>query len=234
VGRTDQEAPSTTLRGHRDVTLRQRIRGEESYGVLFVMIILSLTASAAGASSNLGRTVVILLQGGVLLFALWTTRSGNRALRSALVLVPVIVVVAIIVGNGTDIATGIGSATSAALTLTAIGAIVRRVAQHRRIDGATILGVLSVYLLIGTFFASVFSAVAAFSADQFFAQETERSIDFLYFSFVTLTTTGYGDLSASTDLGRMLAVTEALLGQLYLVSVVAIVVANVGRERRET
>jgi hypothetical protein len=56
-------------------------------------------------------------------------------------------------------------------------------------------------------------------------------VDFLYFSFVTLTTVGFGDRTAAGDLGRMLAVTEALLGQLYLLTVVALVIGNIGRER---
>jgi Ion channel len=42
---------------------------------------------------------------------------------------------------------------------------------------------------------------------------------------------GYGDLTARTDVGRMLAVSEALIGQLYLVSVVALLVSNIGRSR---
>ena len=58
-----------------------------------------------------------------------------------------------------------------------------------------------------------------------------HGIDFLYFSFVTMTTVGYGDLTAAGDLGRMLAVTEALIGQLYLVTVVALVIGNIGQER---
>jgi len=53
----------------------------------------------------------------------------------------------------------------------------------------------------------------------------------VYFSFVTLATVGYGDYTAASDLGRMLAVSEALMGQLYLVSVVALLVANMGRTR---
>jgi len=53
----------------------------------------------------------------------------------------------------------------------------------------------------------------------------------MYYSFVTLTTVGYGDLTASTAIGRMLSVTEALVGQLYLVTVVAILVSNMGRSR---
>jgi voltage-gated potassium channel Kch len=54
----------------------------------------------------------------------------------------------------------------------------------------------------------------------------------VYFSFVTLTTVGYGDLTAAFDAGRIASIFEALFGQLYLVSVVALLVANLGRERR--
>jgi voltage-gated potassium channel Kch len=54
----------------------------------------------------------------------------------------------------------------------------------------------------------------------------------VYFSFATLTTVGYGDLTARTDLGRTLAVMEALLGQLYLVTVVSVGVANLVPRRR--
>jgi len=70
----------------------------------------------------------------------------------------------------------------------------------------------------------------------FFAQtDTIARTDFLYFSFVTLTTTGYGDLSAAGNAGRALSVSEAILGQVYLVTVVAVVVSNLGRPapRRE-
>jgi uncharacterized membrane protein len=67
----------------------------------------------------------------------------------------------------------------------------------------------------------------------FFANvDAPDGTDYLYFSFVTLTTVGYGDLVARGSLGRMLAVSEALLGQLYLVTVVALLVGNVGRPRR--
>jgi Ion channel len=81
-------------------------------------------------------------------------------------------------------------------------------------------------------FASVFMTVGTLGDIGFFSQIDEpTSVDFLYFSFVTLTTVGYGDRTAASDLGRMLAVTEALFGQLYLVTVVALVIGNVGRDR---
>ena len=53
----------------------------------------------------------------------------------------------------------------------------------------------------------------------------------LYFSFVTITTVGYGDFTAATDLGRSLAITEALIGQIYLVTVVAAIVGGLGARR---
>ena len=54
----------------------------------------------------------------------------------------------------------------------------------------------------------------------------------LYFSYITMTTVGYGDLTPVGNLPRMLAATEALIGQIYLVTAVALLVGNLGRERR--
>ena len=57
-------------------------------------------------------------------------------------------------------------------------------------------------------------------------------MDYFYFSFVTITTTGFGDLTPVTDTGKMLAAFEALIGQVYLVTVVALAVAGVTNRRR--
>ena len=56
-------------------------------------------------------------------------------------------------------------------------------------------------------------------------------VDFLYFSTITLATVGYGDLVPALRLGRALAVLEGLMGQLYLVTVVALVVSHIGWRR---
>ena len=46
-----------------------------------------------------------------------------------------------------------------------------------------------------------------------------------------MTTTGFGDLTRRHDLGRSMAITEALIGQIYLVTVVALIVSNLGQKR---
>jgi voltage-gated potassium channel Kch len=82
------------------------------------------------------------------------------------------------------------------------------------------------------FFAFVFSAIGTIGDKPFFAQQgTATTADYLYFSFVTLTTVGYGDLSARGGLGRATAVIDALLGQIYLVTVIALLVSQLGRRR---
>jgi hypothetical protein len=93
----------------------------------------------------------------------------------------------------------------------------------------TMFGVLCLYLLIGLMFAVSYGAIDEVSDTSFFTNGSTQRDDHLYFSYSTLSTVGYGDLTAATNLGRSLAITEALVGQLYLVTVVAVIVSNLAR-----
>jgi voltage-gated potassium channel Kch len=96
-----------------------------------------------------------------------------------------------------------------------------------------VLGALSIYFLLGMVYTFAYGALASLDDGPFFAQGTDGTPTIrLYFSFVTLATVGYGDYTAATDLGRTVAVTEALLGQLYLVTVVALLVSRLRPRRR--
>ena len=92
--------------------------------------------------------------------------------------------------------------------------------------------VLCVYILLGMFFAFVYGAINNVGGEAFFAGGAQATVAHcLYYSFTTLTTVGYGDFTASTNLGHTLSVSEALIGQIYLVTVVSLIVANLGRGR---
>ena len=107
-----------------------------------------------------------------------------------------------------------------------------RIVHHRVVTGQTIFGALSAYLMIGFFFSAVFTAIDRLASAPFFAGgQAATSATIQYFSFVTLTTTGYGDYTALGEGGRSMAVLEALLGQIFLVTLVARLVALFGMAR---
>ena len=222
------------VRSHRGMSVGERLRAPDSYGVLLVLIIVSMIVTAIADTTALGRSTVVILQGLVLIYALRTSRAGHRLIRSALLVVPPIVILGTILAVGeSDVAQATVGAVTAVLALGSIAAVVRRIGSHPRVDAATILGALCTYLLIGLFFSAVFATIGALSSGDFFVNVHDpRSVDYMYFAFITLTTVGYGDFVAAGNLGRMIAATEALFGQLYLVTVVALVIGNIGRERR--
>ena len=123
---------------------------------------------------------------------------------------------------------------SLVLVVVAPVAIGWHLARKMALSIETFLGAVCVYLLIAQLFATVFALTAVISGQPFFVQTGHPSaIDYIYFSFVTITTVGYGDFSAAQSVGKMLAVTEAVFGQLYLITVVALVVQNLGTKRQQ-
>ncbi len=97
-----------------------------------------------------------------------------------------------------------------------------RVLHHRRVTHETVLGALCTYVLVGLLFAFLYLAVNELRSEPFFVQPGPHSqSEYLYFSFVSLTTLGFGDLSPAVGLPQALTVLEALLGQIFLVTLVA-------------
>ena len=168
----------------------------------------------------------------MVLFAFLVSRAPRRAWRLATVLVPIAVILGI-VGHVSEsgFAESITAVVAVILPVAAIIVLGRRIVEDLpSVSARTILGLLSVYLLMGMTFAALFVTIAVISDEPFFAQtKTAEPVDFTYFSFVTLSTVGYGDLTAANPMPRMLAAIEGLLGQLYLVTVVAVAVSRVRR-----
>ena len=97
-----------------------------------------------------------------------------------------------------------------------------RILHHSKVTTQTVLGALCIYVLIGLVFANADYGVQLVSGNSFFAQSGHHGpADFAYFSYITMATVGYGDLSPATGLPRTNAVLEALMGQIFLVVLVA-------------
>ncbi len=205
------------------------------FGGVFVLLILTYVFLASAPPT--GRWVPLLgmtLMGATLLAAVLAARSGRVAFyATVIVLVGGLAAVIFAIAGGYSSEEAIAYGVSALLVLAAPVAIVRGVVQRGIIDGRTILAALSIYVLAGMLWAFIELTIQAATSHPFFAQTDKGTTsDFLYFSFVTLTTVGYGDLTAVGGLERALAVLEAMFGQIYLVTVVAVLITNLKSSRR--
>lgn len=215
----------------------ERTKETDRYGLVLVLTLLALLTSAITSLGTWSQLLALVPQAAALLLALYTSGTSRRLLRltvfAFLGLTALLSIAIAVTASAQVIRTGY-AAIMGGLVFTALLAIGRRLARQQRVTMQTVFGALCIYLFVGTLFAVTYGALAAVGAQPFFVQQPNPTgVDFLYFSFVTMTTVGYGDFTAAQDLGRMLAVTQALIGQIYLVTVVAILVGNIGRERRE-
>jgi hypothetical protein len=126
---------------------------------------------------------------------------------------------------------GVWLAVTAALGYSAF-ALVRRVLEHEVVAVGDVIAALAAYVEVALVFAFVYAAADQSAGGEFFTNGVAGNIgDFVYFSVVTITTLGFGDLAPATDLGRSLVMIETLFGQILLVVLVAYLVGSLGGSR---
>jgi hypothetical protein len=208
----------------------------ETYAATLALIIATFGLLGIGGDTDLARTALAVLIAATVDLSLRVARAQPRV-RLVLTAIAVAVAVATalqaLIGNVNDGATRLLDSLLLLLALPAIlVGVIRRLRATQAVTIEAVLGVVSVYLLLGMFFAFVYGSMDRLGAGSFFAQNvTATASRCQYYSFTTLATVGYGDLTARTNLGHTLSVAEALLGQVYLVTVVSLIVGNLGRRR---
>ena len=199
----------------------------DSYGSVLVVLAITYVTSVS-LHADWGASVVLVLQIGTV----WLALRVSRARRTARLVATVALILATVVaaanlfwgGKGTAM-TSLVFSTSALLYLVAPVSILREIVRRRRIDLESVLGAIAAYVLIGMFFAFLYQAIGSAAPDPFFTNGIDgTSAQTLFFSFTTLTTTGYGNLVPAGNPGQTFAVAEMLLGQLFLITAVAKVI----------
>jgi len=203
---------------------RDLVRAVDSYASLLVLLLANFFLLELVDDARWGAIGSTLLSAAALVVAISDPEAGHRLhlhhwilTAAALAVAPIVLII-----NSSSIV-GLTYLLPIALLVTATLPItLNRVLHHRRITYETVLGALCAYVLIGLFFAFLFLAVSDLRDSPFFAQPGPHSqSEYLYFSFVALTTLGFGDLSPSVGLPQALTVLEALFGNIFLVTLVA-------------
>lgn len=180
------------------------------------------------ADSDIGSAARV----GLLGFLVWTAARLHvdpwlRRFAAALGVVAFVSTAILVATAPTRLTYGIVGTWSTVLLVVAIASVVAVLIERAVVDTSAVLGVLCIYLLLGLLFSGVHQIAAAFQPHYLNgAGQPPNSSDLLYFSVITLTTVGYGDITPACLPARAIAVVEAITGQLYLVSVVAGVVAG--------
>ncbi|MGH7919695.1 MAG: ion channel [Candidatus Dormibacteraceae bacterium] len=214
------------------VTLVRSMVGTDRYGGLLLALLGSVVLFGVVRDIPFGGLVRGTVFALSLVFAVraagvhWR-RAGMWLAAAAIAVIVPLFVDAIVAGHTVPF---VADLVGIFISLLTGGLVALRLVRHSRISLATILGALCVYLVLGMLFSSTF-AILTLLDPAFFTAPHVRPVEYLYFSFGQLTTAGSPPLTPGTDLARMLAILEALVGQMYLVTVVALLVGNLGRTR---
>jgi hypothetical protein len=203
------------------------------FGLLLLAISAAFAVQGVAEPGRWEQLIVAILLAVTLVLALWVAEARPAVFRPIAAISGLLVVAALveaIIGNGNGTVSRVANLLLVALTPPAVVVGISRTLRARnRVTIESVLGVLCLYLLFGMFFAFAYGAIGRISGSFFAEHVAANAANCLYFSFTTLTTTGYGDLTATTNLGHTLSVSEALIGQIYLVTVVAVIVSNLRR-----
>lgn len=196
------------------------------WAVLGLVVATYVLTSVTGQGGD--NPAGVLLQVVTAWFALLTAGVRRATLAVAAVFLAAVVLAALVaslVSSGVVMLVA-----NVLLYVVAPVAILRHLALRSVVDLQTLAGAVASYVMIGMLYAFSYELTAALQSGPFFAELGDPThAEALFFSFTTLTTTGYGNLVPAGNPGQTLAVSEMMLGQLFLVTVVAKVVSGLAR-----
>ncbi|WP_213815742.1 ion channel [Glaciihabitans sp. dw_435] len=229
-GRTSAGVPAAW----QDRLAARHPHSQSGYWVVLLLIAVSYVLCATQASPD-PSAPALLVQLATVAVTLWVAHVGPVLRRTGWIVLAVAAVAIIAVrlagteGHVLDIAL---SAASMLAYLSAPVAILSHQIRRGRVDGQTLLAAVAAYVLVGMFFTFVFNLTALVTDVPIFGDaHADTLTSQLFFSFTTLTTTGYGNLVPVGQFGQTVAIVEAIAGQLFLVIAVARVVAGWERPR---
>jgi hypothetical protein len=200
------------------------IRIVDSYASLLVLLLANFFLLEIVDDPRWGAIGSTVLSALALIVAISDPDAGHHVTRRQVIQIVACVALAPVVlfVNSTELLALTYLLPAGLLVTATLPVTVNRVLHHKRVTLETVLGALCAYVLIGLLFAFVYLAVNEVRGEPFFAQPGPHTQgEFLYFSFVALTTLGFGDLSPSVGLPQALTVLEALIGSIFLVTLVA-------------
>jgi hypothetical protein len=206
------------------------------YGVVFLILLTLLIFEVIAPDTGWAWAISLALASAALTLAVATSRTRDRDFRRARALVVGVLAAVVVALVATDVipegATFLLSTLVLALIPVTLGGGLWRLIGQKGVTIQAVAGALAIYLVVGLLFGSLIGFVSRVDHGKYFEQASNVGNGVrVYYSFTVLTTTGFGDYTSKTPVGHALAVLEMLIGQLYLVTVIGVLVGNFAGRR---
>ncbi|TMK58606.1 MAG: hypothetical protein E6G51_02320 [Actinobacteria bacterium] len=208
----------------REEAWRERAeKVRDAFGLVLALVLLTYVLTSLLSNHGWSAVVLVLATSTTSVVALVSSHVRPRAVRASLWLSVLAVALAVIAAASDDRTyLNISSVIQICLLAVAMLAVLWRVVSSAEVGSRTILGAISVYTVLGILFTFAYGTIDRIQDGAFFEEVAHPSgSDFIFFSYTTLTTTGYGNLVPAAQPGRMVAGLEMMIGQIFLVTLVA-------------
>jgi hypothetical protein len=201
-------------------------------GYWFVLVLIAVSYALCAVQSGPNpNPVAFVVQLGTVAVTLWVAQVRPRLRRIGWIVLAVAAaatVVTTLLGTRGHLLDVVLSAASMTAYVVAPIAIIAHLVRRDRVDGQALLAAISAYIQVGMLFTFAYNLIALLSpaAATFGEGQGDSLTSQLFFSFTTLTTTGYGNIVPVGAGVQSIAIAEAVTGQLFLVIAVARVVSG--------
>ncbi len=208
-------------RRERWVQRAEKVR--DAFGLVFLLVLTTYVLTSLLANHGWQAVILTVATSSTSVIALTSSHARPRLVRSAILLSALTIGLAAIAAVSDERTwLNFASVVQIALLAVAMGAVLHRVVTTAEVGSRTILGAISVYTALGILFTFLYGTIERIQGGAFFEGVPHPAgNDFLFFSYTTLTTTGYGNLVPGGQPGRMLSGLEMMIGQIFLVTLVA-------------
>jgi type VI protein secretion system component VasK len=207
----------------RERWLQRAERISDAFGLVLVLVLTTYVLTSLLSNHGWMAVILTLATSATSVVALTSSHARTGVVRLALLLSGLTIVLAAVgAATGGHTWLNFASLIQVSLLAVAMAAVLRRVVTSAEVGSRTILGAISVYTVLGILFTFLYGLIDRSQSGSFFEGAVNpQGSDFLFFSYTTLTTTGYGNLVPGGQPGRMIAGLEMMIGQIFLVTLVA-------------
>jgi hypothetical protein len=202
--------------------------------VVVLALMLALLFWLVGPGADLDSRLLLEVTVGVAIVSAAVAAEDGGRRRWTILFGVLTVLLNAMWGGGHSLARTAGPGSAALFAAYATLRAVRVIVRSRRVTGDVLAGALAAYVLAGLAFAIVYGVIEVRSPGAFrTGADAVTFSDVVYFSFVTLLTVGFGDVTPAAATARAVAIFEGLFGVAYTTVVMAALVAAYLDGRRE-